>query len=223
MTEQQAERENLALRAEIVELKKALVSSEAAWRDRVEELKARLAEAEKDLANHKLLLAYKVADDEGGVSLAALYADERNEYRARAEAAERKCAELSEALRQIAYSMRQAQKLGNDHKREVERSKLLAEAALASQPAPGKTVHRWNEDGECINAGCSALDCHANEPCPKPEMSAEALTDADKRALYCAEFHGGPCVCGTNGIPMREYLAALVRRLHKLTTPEAKP
>jgi hypothetical protein len=121
-------------------------------------------------------------------------------------AAERKCAELSEALRKASFSLRHNVHLGADA--QIALADIL-DAALASQPAPeAKGCNEVDSDGTC----CHTPHCGDK---PKPEMSAEVTSK-----LAFAETHkcimGPPC----DKCAALEILAAEVRRLHKLTTPD---
>jgi hypothetical protein len=185
------------LQAENAELKRKLVEAEQ-WRkthevchDKWDGLQARLAEAEKALADHR-------RDHETTMKVSRGRWREIVQLRKLREAAERKCAELSEALRW----MDRKGGLGLDvHER--------IKAALASQPAPeARGCNEVDSDGTC----CHTPHCGDK---PKLEMSAEVAA-----RLAFAETHkcimSPPC----DKCAALEVLAAEVRRLHK-PTPEA--
>jgi hypothetical protein len=203
------------------------------------ELKRKLAEAEKARHpdhSHCITPCDSIRIQEENHSAYLLMKD-------RAEAAERKCAELSEALVAVKTELESFRKCLKDgptaagHGDEepyceegtcFRIGEVLADllkqvyAALAAQPAlEGKAhCHVCCDGSDPKHITCASApspDCR-NHDDPKPEMSAEVTSK-----LAFAETHkcimGPPC----DKCAALEVLAAEVRRLHKLTTPEGKP
>jgi hypothetical protein len=216
------------LQAENAELKRKLAEAEKALAVAQRGLKCRQeAEAQAHRTYHdamdKLPVEAKYLHDP-----AAQPADMMARMVARAESAERKCAELSEALRdkqdkrcdalaqlldrnaKLLAALREAEALAVrrggrwDLEDQVSHERIkavIADAALASQPAPeGKVEKGKPTHGEIEIAALSLL------------------VDEAERILFAKRENGGDHPALALALSRIE-----VRRLHKLTTPEAKP
>jgi hypothetical protein len=204
MTQENLQAENAELKRKLAEAEKALADhrrdhettmkvSRGRWREIVQLRKLREA-AERERDEWKRRAGE--ASDYGASMLSAAMArtDERDEAR-------RKCAELSEALRAWADELRAYVPHDKENGTAILVAKIEGIAALASQPAPeGKGEKGKPTHGEIEIAALSLL------------------VDEAERILFARRENGGDYPALALALSRIE-----VRRLHKLTTPEAKP